>query len=61
MSQLSEKELSGMGDLLSGEALLVKKFQLLADTTTDPTLKQQFADISAKHQTHVDKLYALLK
>ena len=31
MSQLSEKELATITDLLAGEDLLVKKFQMLAE------------------------------
>ncbi len=30
MNQISEKELSALNDLLSGEELLIKKFQVLA-------------------------------
>ena len=61
MANLSEKELSGLQDLLSGEELLIKKFQLLSDATDDPELKQEFTDISNKHQNHFDTMYAALK
>lgn len=35
MSQLSEKELSVLNDLLTEEDLLIKKFQMLAEHTED--------------------------
>lgn len=35
MNQISEKELSALNDLLSGEELLIKKFQVLADNCND--------------------------
>ena len=50
MAQLSEKELSGIKDLLTEEELLVKKFKMLAEHATEPELKKQMLDISAKHQ-----------
>ena len=41
MSHLSEKELSMIGDLLSDEELLTKKFQMLASQTQDAEIKQK--------------------
>ncbi len=57
MSQLSEKELSALNDLLSEEELLVKKFQMLASHATDTTVKNEMEDISQRHQSHFNKLY----
>ena len=39
MSQLSEKELSTIKDLLSEEELLIKKFKMLADQAQTDELK----------------------
>ena len=61
MSQLSEKELSGLQDLLNDEVLLTKKFQMLAEHAQDPEIKQQYMAISAKHQEHFNRLYSQLK
>ena len=36
MNQISEKELSALNDLLTGEELLIKKFQVLADNCPFP-------------------------
>ena len=41
MTQLSEKELSAIKDLLSEEELLVKKFQMLAEHAQTPELKEK--------------------
>lgn len=57
MSQLSEKELSALHDLLSEEELLVKKFQMLANHATDTTVKNEMEEISQRHQSHFNKLY----
>lgn len=60
MSNLSEKELSALGDLLSFEELLVKKYNKLAETATDQAIKQKMQSIAQKHQEHFDKLYSQL-
>ncbi len=58
---LTEKELSSINDLLNGEEQLVKKFQMLADSTNDQELKQTFTNISQKHQQHFNSIYAKLQ
>lgn len=60
MNTLTAKELSAIQDLLSVEELNIKKFEMLANSTDDTTLKQKFTDISMKHQQHFDKLYSQL-
>lgn len=61
MSQLSEKELSAIHELLSSEELLVKKYQMLAEHTQDQEIKQQFQQIAAKHQGHFNTVYRHLQ
>lgn len=61
MAQLTAKELSAINELLAGEAHLVKKFQVLAESTTNPELKAQFTDISNKHQQHFNSVYEYLQ
>lgn len=61
MGQLSEKELSLLGDLLTDEQLLTKKFKMLAAQTQDAEIKQKFERISEQHQGHFNALYAHLK
>ena len=58
MANLTAKELSSMNDLLDGEEQLVKKFQMLANSTNDQELKQTFSSISQKHQQPFDAIYA---
>ncbi len=60
MSNLSEKELSVINDLLNEEELLVKKFKMLAEHATDSEVKQQMNDISDKHQGHFNEIYSFL-
>ena len=61
MGQLSEKELSLLGDLLTDEQLLTKKFKMLAAQTQDAEIKQKYERISEQHQGHFYALYAHLK
>ena len=61
MSQLSEKELSVLNDLLTAEDLLIKKFQMLAEHTEDQEISAKFTEISQKHQGHFKSLYAQLR
>lgn len=60
MSNLSEKELSALNDLLTEEELLIKKFQMLASHAKTSELKHEMEDISQKHQGHFNKLYEFL-
>ncbi len=60
MSNLSEKELSSLNELLSEEELLVKKFDMLASHATDVTVKSEMEEISKRHQAHFNKLYSHL-
>lgn len=60
MSQLSEKELSTIKDLLSEEELLVKKFKMLAEHATSEEVKAKMTGISEKHQGHFNELYSKL-
>ena len=60
MSQLSEKELSTIKDLLSEEELLIKKFKMLADQAQTDELKCKMNSISEKHQGHFNELYSKL-
>ena len=56
MSQLSEKELNTIKDLLSEEELLVKKFKMLASHAETEELKNKMEDIAKKHKTELDKV-----
>ena len=60
MTQLSEKELSSIKELLSEEELLVKKYSMLAEHTQDQEIKAKFMQVSEQHQGHFNELYSLL-
>lgn len=60
MNQLSDKELSALNDMLSGEELLIKKFQMLAEHSSDAKVKEKFTQISNEHKEHFRALYAQL-
>lgn len=57
MSHLSEKELSAINELLNEEDLLVKKFNMLAEQTSDQQIKSEFESIANKHKEHFNTLY----
>ena len=57
MNQISEKELSALNDLLTGEELLIKKFQMLAENCNDSEVKAKFTEISNEHKEHFRSAY----
>ena len=57
---ISEKELSALNELLSEEELLIKKFQMLAQHSTDEEVKEKFTAISNEHKEHFRSLYSQL-
>lgn len=60
MNQLSDKELSALNDLLSEEELLIKKFQMLSEHSSDAEVKSKFQEISNEHKEHFRSLYSQL-
>ncbi len=60
MAVLTTKELGGIEDQLTTEKTMISKYLHYAEETTDPQLKGMLQGIAARHQTHYDKLYALL-
>ena len=60
MADLTEKELNTIKDLLAGEELLVKKFQMLAEHAETEELRCKMQSISEKHQGHFNELYSKL-
>ncbi len=59
--QITNKELSGLSDLLSLEENVVAKYKVYAAQTTDPVLKNHYEQMVQRHQRHFDELYANLK
>ena len=46
--------------IVSEEELLIKKFQMLAQHSTDEQVKDKFMSISDKHKEHFRSLYSYL-
>lgn len=61
MTDLSEKELSAVQDILSEEELLVKKFKNLSEQCKDTQIKDKLMGISDRHQKHFNAIYSQLK
>ena len=61
MAQITEKELTALGDLLSMEENLIAKYRAYATQTTDSALKNEYEQNAQRHQRHYDELFAQLK
>lgn len=61
MTQITEKELTAISDLLSMEENLVAKYRACACQTEDAALKNSYELLAQRHQRHFDELYANLK
>ncbi|MBE6594666.1 MAG: hypothetical protein E7644_02585 [Ruminococcaceae bacterium] len=61
MAQITEKELSALGDLLTLETTLQKKCECMAAEAGDAGLTQCYQQMAAHHQRHVNELYDKLK
>ncbi len=61
MAQITEKELSAIGDLMTIEQTLHQKCIYMAESTTDQALKDCYTQLAQHHQRHFDELYGNLK
>ena len=61
MAQITEKELSALGDLMTMETTLHAKCLYMAAQTTDKALADCYTQMAGKHQRHLDELYGNLK
>ena len=61
MAQITEKELSALGDLLAAEQLAITKYCNAAGCTSDAALKDCYTQMAQRHQRHFDELYTNLK
>lgn len=61
MAQITEKELTAIGDLLSMEKNMVAKCCDMACNTQDMGLKDRYNQMAQQHQRHFDQLYSNLK
>ena len=61
MAQITEKELSAIGDLMTMEATLHQKCLYMAEQTTDKALANCYTQMAQRHQRHLDELFSNLK
>ncbi len=61
MAQITEKELSAIGDLMTMEQTLHQKCLYMAAHTTDKALADCYTQMAQHHQRHFDELFANLK
>jgi rubrerythrin len=61
VSQLSEKELTVLNELLKEEEVLIKKFKVLAERSRDEDVKSKFIAISDEHREHFKSLFSQLR
>jgi hypothetical protein len=61
MAQITEKELSALGDLMTLEQTLHQKCLFMAGQTTDQALRECYENLAEHHQRHLCELYSNLK
>ncbi len=61
MAQITEKELTALGDLLSLESMIAAKCCDMAANTQDMALKDRYQQMAQQHRNHYERLYANLK
>ena len=60
MSNITTKELSALEDHLNSEKLMIKKYQSMAQLTSDPQIRTKCEQIAARHNEHYTRLMAHL-
>lgn len=61
MAQITEKELTALGDLMEAESVFAEKYAYCAKMTDDAQLKDCFLQTEKRHKQHLDQLYANVK
>lgn len=61
MVQITEKELSALGDLMEAESVIAAKYAYCAQMVDDAQLKDCFLQMEKRHKQHLDQLYANVK
>ncbi len=60
MAKLTSKELTAIGDTLSAEQNLIKKYTMYAAQASDGSIRQKCEQMSQRHQAHCTKLISHL-
>ena len=61
MAQITEKELTALGDLMNAESVMIAKCHHMAECTADAALKDCYSQMAQRHQRHFDQLFSNLK
>ena len=61
MAQITEKELTALGDLMNMEGVLAAKCCYMASNTQDAALRDRYTQMAQQHRGHFDRLYSNLK
>ena len=57
---LTTKELTALEDQIGQEQTLVKKYQAMAQMSTDPAIKKSLTKFARQHQQHYNSLMTYL-
>ena len=57
MANLTSKELTALEEQISGEQVLVKKYEAMASMCSDTKLQQDLNSFAAKHRGHTTHLF----
>ena len=61
MAQITEKELTALGDLMNAESIMIAKCLHMAECTEDASLKDCYEQMGQHHRRHFDQLFSNLK
>ena len=61
MAQITEKELTALGDLMNAESIMIAKCYHMAECMEDAALKDCYSRMAQRHQRHFDELFSNLK
>lgn len=61
MANLTSKELTALEEQISGEQILVKKYESMASLCNDTKLQQDLNNFASKHRAHYNTLISFLQ
>lgn len=61
MANLTSKELTALEEQISGEQVLVKKYESMASLCNDAKLQQDLNSFASKHRAHYNTLISFLQ
>lgn len=61
MANLTSKELTALEEQISGEQILVKKYESMASLCNDTKIQQDLNNFANKHRAHYNTLISFLQ